>query len=191
MRNVENLLRLVIRESVSRPKIYVLVGPPAIGKGWWVDQNLVDPYVISRDNIVDAIRGPEGLKYDEMFGPLGKRFLGDIDEHLRDRIKGALGSGKDIVVDMTNMNAFARRRALGAIAGRESEYEKIAVFFDFRGLEDLVLKSVEMRAQKLGDKNISPDVIRGMMNRFEMPTRSEGFDEIIDVDPMETLTRSS
>jgi hypothetical protein len=40
-----------------------------------------------------------------------------------------------------------------------------------------------------GDKNIDPGVVIGMMNRFEMPSESEGFNDIIIVDPTGTLHR--
>ena len=184
-----DLLRQLIRESVSRPKIYVLVGPPGVGKGWWVENNAKDAYIISRDNIVDDVRKPHGLKYDDMFGPRGRSLSKEIDTRFRERVKGAIDSGQDIVVDMTNMGVSSRRNALRAIEGREGDYEKIAVFFDYRGMEDLVQRSVEKRAKKLQDKNLSPEIVRGMINRFEMPTREEGFDDIIVVDPSETLNR--
>ena len=98
-----DLLRQLIRESVSRPRIYVLVGPPGVGKGWWVENNAKDAYIISRDNIVDDVRKPHGLKYDDMFGPRGRSLSKEIDTRFRERVKGAIDSGQDIVVDMTNM----------------------------------------------------------------------------------------
>lgn len=184
-----DLLRQLIRESVSRPKIYVLVGPPGVGKGWWVESNASDAYIISRDKIVDDVRTPHGLKYDDMFGPKGRALSKEIDAKFKERVAGAVASGKDIVVDMTNMGVSSRRNALRAISGREEDYEKIAVFFDYRGMEDLVQRSVDKRAQMLQDKTLSPEIVRGMISRFEMPTRAEGFDDIIIVDPTETLHR--
>jgi len=183
------LLRQLVRESVLRPRIYVLVGPPGVGKGWWVKNNVGDAYIISRDDIVDAVRKPHGLKYDDMFGPRGKSLSREIDTRFRERVAGAVDSGKNIVVDMTNMGVSSRRNALRAIEGREGDYEKVAVFFDYRGMEDLVQRSVEKRAEELQDKNLSPEIVRGMIGRFEMPTRAEGFDDIIVVDPTETLHR--
>ena len=184
-----SLLRQLIRESVSKPKIYVLVGPPGVGKSYWVEQNVHDPYIISYDKVIDIVRKPLGLKYDEIAGPRAGTHRKEIERLHKDRIKGAAASGKDIVVDMTNMGSKARRRALAAIQGREGDYEKIAVFFDYRGMEDLIQRSVDKRAQQLQDKNISPRAIQDMLGRFEMPTREEGFDDIIVVDPTETLHR--
>jgi hypothetical protein len=184
-----DLLRQLIRESVSRPKIYVLVGPPGVGKSYWVDQNVSDPYIISYDKVVDIVREPLGLKYDEIAGPKAGAHRKEIERLYKDRIRGAASSGKDVVVDMTNMGSKARRRALAAIQGREGDYEKIAVFFDYRGMEDLVHRSVERRAAQLDDKHLSKKIIDDMIARFEMPTREEGFDDIIVVDASETLNR--
>jgi hypothetical protein len=189
MSSTSALLRQLIRESVSRPKIYVLIGPPGVGKSFWVRQNVDDPYVISYDNVVDRVRAPLGLRYDDVAGPRGGAFRKEIERQHKDVISRAADSGKSIVVDMTNMGAKARGRALAAIKGRERDYEKIAVFFDYRGMEDLVHKSVERRGRELNDKHLSPEIVNGMINRFEMPTREEGFDDIIVVDPSETLNR--
>lgn len=184
-----SLLRQLIRESVDRPKIYVLVGPPGVGKSYWISQNVDNPYIISRDDIVDAVRAPHGLKYNEMFGPKGKHLSKDIDDKFKERVRGAAESGHDIVVDMTNMGVFSRKNALKAIEGREKNYDKIAVFFDYRGMEDLVQRSVDRRAAHLNDKHLSPEIMGSMFKRFEMPTHEEGFDDIIVVDPSETLNR--
>ncbi len=189
MKSASSLLRQLIRENVSRSKIYVLVGPPGVGKSWWVKQNVKDPYVISYDNIVDAVREPLGLKYNDVAGPRGKELGKEIKSRFKDLVDGAADSGKDIVVDMTNMGVKARARALAAIKGKEIDFEKIAVFFDFRGMEDLVHRSVKRRGQELNDKHLSPGIIDGMINSFVMPTREEGFDDIIIVDPSETLNR--
>lgn len=189
MMSTSNLLLQLIRESIDRPKIYVLVGPPGVGKSYWVEQNVPNPYIISYDKVVDAVRKPLGLKYDEIAGPRAGIHRKEIERLHKDRIRSAASSDKDIVVDMTNMGSKARRRALAAIQGREGDYEKIAVFFDYRGMEDLVQRSVERRAAKLDDKHLSRKIIEDMLARFEMPTQEEGFDDIIVVDPSETLNR--
>jgi predicted kinase len=184
-----SLLRQIIRESLSRPKIYVLVGPQGVGKSYWVEQNVSDPYIISYDKVVDIVRKPLGLKYDEIAGPRAGAHRKEIERLHKDNVKGASASSKDIVVDMTNMGSKARRRALAVIQGREDDYEKIAVFFDYRGMEELVQQSVEKRAAELDDKHLSRKIIEDTLARFEMPTREEGFDDIIIVDPSETLNR--
>jgi len=63
------------------------------------------------------------------------------------------------------------------------------VFFDFRGMETLVLWSVKKRAEEEGDKNIDPRVVENMMRSLELPTQDEGFDDILVVDPSTALNR--
>lgn len=186
---IERALRQLIRESISRPKIYVLVGPPGVGKSYWVDRNVDDPYIINRDQVVDMVRGPLGLKYDDMFGPRGREASKEADRIHRKNKAEAAASGKNIVVDMTNMGTSSRRNALQVIKGRLDDYEKIAVFFDYRGMEQQVRRSIDKRAEQLQDKRIRDDILQDMFKRFEMPTREEGFDDIIVVDPSETLNR--
>jgi hypothetical protein len=183
------LLRQLIRENIEKRKLYVLVGPPGVGKSWWIRQNVDDPYIISYDNAVSAVAKANKLKYDDIAGPKAGSFRKDIAELEKQQVTNAAASGKDIIVDKTNMTVKSRKRAMKAIEGSESDFEKVAVFFDFRGLEPLILKSVERRAMEEGDKNIDPGVVIGMMNRFEMPSESEGFNDIIIVDPTGTLHR--
>lgn len=185
-----SLLRQLIRENIEKRKFYVLVGPPGVGKSWWVRQNVDDPYVISYDNAVSAVAKANKLKYDDIAGPKAGAFRKDIAELEKQQVTNAVASGRDIVVDKTNMTAKSRKRAMKAIEGNENDFEKVAVFFDFRGLEPLILKSVEKRAAEEGDKDIGPGIVTGMMNRFEMPSKSEGFDGVIVVDPTATLSRS-
>lgn len=121
-----------------------------------------------------------GVSYDDSFrNPEHQHIQNKVQQLLKDRVDGAIESGRDIVVDMTNMNAWSRKNALKAIAGRESDYEKIAVVFDHRGKEAEVLASVERRAKALNDKNLPPEVMQRMFSNFEYPTAEEGFDSIV------------
>lgn len=164
------------------PKLYVLVGPPGVGKSSWIAQNVADPYVISYDNAVDIVREPLGLRYNDVAGGQ-KQFRKEVEAVHKQMTRDAVGSGKDIVVDMTNMTAKARQRALAPVRGHEREYEKVAVVFDFQGAERGVQTAVAQRAARLGDKTLSPAIVQGMMDRFEMPIESEGFDKIVVVTP--------
>jgi len=187
---MSTILRKAIREVLvndMRPKLYVLVGPPAIGKSTWVRLNVPGAYLINRDDLVDDVRVPLGLKYDQMFRPENRRHQSEVDRLHRENIAGAVASGKDIVVDMTNMGVSSRRNALRVIQGHEAEYEKIAVFFDHRGKESLVRDNLRRRAEKLGDKNIPYDVMTGMFDRFEIPTEAEGFDRVISADTTKAI----
>jgi predicted kinase len=164
------------------PKLYVLVGPPGVGKSSWIAQNVANPHIISYDSAIDIVREPLGLRYNDVAGGQ-KQFRKEVEAVHKQMIRDSVGSGKDIVVDMTNMTAKARRRALAAVSGHEREYEKVAVVFDFQGAERGVHDAVAQRAARLGDKTLSYSIVQGMMDRFEMPSEGEGFDKIVVVRP--------
>jgi len=183
------LLQRIINESIGRRKFYVLVGPQGVGKTYWVESNLIDPYVVSYDNAVRAVAAANDVKYSDIAAGKSPQFRRDIEQAERQQVTNAVASGKDVVVDKTNMSAKSRRNAFRVIRGNEADFEKIAVVFDFRGLEQDVLRSVEMRAATERDKYIPSDDVINTMSRFEMPTYDEGFDDIIVVDPSRALKR--
>jgi predicted kinase len=224
-------------EEQGMKSIFVLVGPPAVGKSTWIKKTFGDikPYIVSRDTIVDEVAAAYGWTYDDMFvnpalvpadkvrevkledGTIQKipyhSKYGDVQpapsymkwpgapkqvyskvmeangeihsKHLA-RTNAAKDSGQDIVVDMTNMDAAARGRALAILKDRESEYKKIAVVFTFEGAEDII-KGIAAERAKVTNKTIPDEVMNNMMKKFEKVDSSEGFDEIIPVDNREAL----
>jgi len=213
--------------DVKNKKIYVLVGPPSVGKSTWIkslDTNNI--IVINRDEIVEEVAEKNGLTYDEMFltpSPETSE-IGDVDPKygevveapphmpwtklvysrllkingyihylLTTRIEQAVNSGKDIVVDMTNMNKGSRKRALKFLGDKSDEYMKIAVVFKFQGSEDIIKKVANIRAQQYKDagksKTIGDEVFDMMFKSYEEPTTEEGFDDIIYVDSIKHLER--
>ena len=74
-----------IKENLqnSNKKIYVLVGPPSVGKSTWIKQTFidVDPYTINRDEIVEQVAKTYGWTYDDLFvAPLPDQVEGDVSE---------------------------------------------------------------------------------------------------------------
>jgi predicted kinase len=47
--------------------VYALVGPPAVGKTTWTQNNLPDAAIINRDSIVETVAARYGLTYDEAY----------------------------------------------------------------------------------------------------------------------------
>jgi hypothetical protein len=212
--------------NIDKRKIYVLVGPPSVGKSTWIKSTFADiqPYVISRDNIVEQVADNLGWTYDDLFvaPPQGSQ-LGDYDEKYGEVIKSpsymswqplsfskvleannqvhlsftklvsnAVNSEKDIVVDMTNMTAGARKNALKAIEGNESFFEKIAVVFPFEGAEDIIIDVARKRAEaakRMGKSKTLPDsVMRKMFASFQNVSPEEGFDKVVQQDNRELLS---
>ena len=206
-------------------KLYVLVGPPSVGKSTWIkSHDIQDVVVINRDEIVEEVAEENGLTYDDMFitpssetSEIGDKHpkYGEVipaPEHMKwtelaysrlvkmngyihylltSKIENAVNSGKDIVVDMTNMNKGSRKRALKYLGDKSDEYEKIAIVFKFQGAEDIIKKVASIRAQQYRDagksKTIGDDVFDMMFKSYEEPTRDEGFDYIIHVDNIKQL----
>lgn len=110
------------------------------------------------------------------------------------KVQEAHPSGKDIVIDMTNMTANTRKGALRAIEGNEEQYKKIAVDFKFQGGEEVIKAMASKRAEaakRMGkSKTIPPHVFDNMFKSYQPPSQSEGFDEIISVDNIENLKKS-
>ncbi len=216
---------VVENENTRPPRIFVLVGPPSVGKSTWIKNTFGDtnPYIINRDDIVekvaasynwtyndmfvtppeDAVIGESDPKYGEVITPpswmtwaksifsLVIEANGKVQEAFNQRVSGAAPSGQDVVVDMTNMNAAARARAMAAIEGRQDDYEKIAVDFKFEGAEDVIMRVAHKRAEaaaRMGkSKTIPPAAMQRMMGAYETPSLDEGFDSIVEVDNREIL----
>lgn len=226
------LLRALIKEAIEdsgeKKKIYVLVGPPSVGKSTWIRETFGDaqPYIINRDDIAESVAEGYGWEYDDMFAAPPKdaeegdedekygtvvkspswmtwqslsfdkvlQANGEVQKLFSDRVASASGSDQDIVVDMTNMNAGARKAALKAIEGKEQDYEKIAVVFNFRGSEELIMKVAEKRAEtakRMGkSKTIPPEAMRRMFSAYQDVSPDEGFDKVVPVDKTADIKKS-
>lgn len=64
---VEGWRNFLKEEVVNENKLYFLIGPPAIGKSYWVENNLDDAYIISLDSETESVARKYGLTYDDMF----------------------------------------------------------------------------------------------------------------------------
>lgn len=203
-------------------KIYVLVGPPSVGKSTWIKNTFTDtkPYIINRDDLAEQVAEEYGWTYDDMFmsppqdsveGDTSEKYgevvkapsymnwpgapkvvyskvveaNGKVQQLFNQRVAGAKGQD-NIVVDMTNMGSGARKSALKAIEGNESEYEKIAVVFNFKGSEEIIKKVAQKRAEeakKMGkSKTISSEVMDRMFKNYQEVTPEEGFDKVVNQD---------
>lgn len=66
MRKLAGILR---EDDMKRKNIFVLVGPPSVGKSTWIANNFKEdrPYVINRDDIVETVASQYGWTYDDLF----------------------------------------------------------------------------------------------------------------------------
>ena len=64
--NIENSENMV---NGKFKKIYVLIGPPSVGKSTWIKNTFseIEPFVINRDDIVEKVAVEYGWTYDDLF----------------------------------------------------------------------------------------------------------------------------
>jgi len=75
---------------MKEKKIFVLVGPPSVGKSTWLKNTFTDikPYIINRDDLVEQVAQQYGWTYDDLFvNPPKDSKLGDVSEKYGEVIK--------------------------------------------------------------------------------------------------------
>ncbi len=180
-----------------KKNFYILIGPPAVGKSTWIKKTFGNnqPFVISRDNIVDLVAEEIGVTYNEMFSSKEEKIKQAnkrVDKIVSESIENAKFSGEDIVVDMTNLTLSRRISNSRAINGAEDKYKKVAVLFNFNN-KDLLFKTAKKRSQLINasgkTKDISMGVLSSMINSFQEILPDENFEEILHVDTTEDLKK--
>lgn len=156
-------------EAMGAPTITFLIGPPASGKSTWVSKYGKNAAIISRDDLVDKMRKSYGWTYSQSFQY--PDFQEKVNTELKRHIDSVLKSGKDIIVDMTNMTKKSRSNILKKVP---SNYIKNAVVFKV-GRDELI-KRLNKRKSETG-KDVPLDVVDKMIKMFQMPTTDE-FDDI-------------
>lgn len=152
------------------PSIYMLIGVPGSGKSTWRENYLKnnDAVVISSDDHVDDFAEKNGVTYTQAFGMVDMK---DIEAKIRSDYMDAITSGKDIIVDRTNMSRKSRSRFLSFLP---DGYEKHAIVFQCP--EEELQRRLTKRAEETG-KSISDAVIQSMQRNYQEPTLSE-FDDV-------------
>jgi GTPase Era involved in 16S rRNA processing len=187
-------------EGQEKPenKVYVMVGPPGVGKSTYIKNNsaMKNCIIISRDSIVERVAEENGYTYTELFNntPEIKELNKQIDQELENNINNASKGGRDVVVDKTNMNIKARASILNRFP--RNKFTRIALDFmpDISNFDNL-MKSNEFRNIELTksgkNKNISRLVLQMMFDRYEPPTEEEGFDRVTEIDVNPRLAKFS
>jgi predicted kinase len=172
----EEQLKRIINEEVEGNNIFILVGPPSVGKSTWIKNyfNKNKPYIISRDDIVDNIAESYGFTYDELFKSpneniddvhpkygkvitspswmytkLSYEKIANANKEVNDELESRILNAKNennVVVDMTNMGVKPRKSILNKLTPILPNHKKIAVVFNFKGGEDMIKKMAQKRA---------------------------------------------
>lgn len=170
-------------------RLFVLVGPPCIGKTTWVLEHAPSAFVVSRDDIVEEVAAVNGLKYDDVV--VNERYVPKIETLLAERRSKAILSKRDIVVDMTNLTRKGRRHSVSALSqfmDSSGAYEKIAVVFEFSEFRQPLIQNSWLRSSQLNDKHIPVAVYKRMFDCHQgVAALAEGFDRTIAVDTREKI----
>jgi predicted kinase len=167
------------------PELFVLVGPPGVGKTTYRDylEDLTNVMiaangaegrhrcvVISQDDLVEEFAKANGLNYTQAFQ---RADLKAFEREVKARFNAAFEAGHPIILDRTNMTVKSRGYFLRAA----KEYRKIAIVFEYHPavLDD----RLNQRAKTTG-KTIPLKVMRNMIAAFQAPSWPE-FDECVPV----------
>ena len=154
-------------------KVTMLIGNIGSGKSTWLDKNTTGTVIISKDNIrKDFARC---INKDYLFDDAIEPYVYNI---VTNYFKGVLHLNYNhVVIDETNITCETRSPYI--IVAKEFNYIVNAVVFPDLGEEE----HIRRRMIRNHDDTISRDkwveVYRWKKERYEEPTKTEGFDSII------------
>lgn len=157
----------------NKPVLYIMVGVPGSGKTTYAQNYLANDstIILSSDDIRKELFGDEAIQSDPA----------KVFDLLYKRMNTYLGKGKNVVVDATNIDK----------AGRHKTFEKISSECIKKAVVISVDKEVAIRQNKMRKRRVKPWVIEKYFNKFEMPEKSEGFNEIIVINGFDLSTEAN
>ena len=160
---------------MNKPHFYMLVGIPASGK-------------TTTSRVIKQILENEGREYIylssddlrvEMFGDVNhQENNGELFNEMNKRTREALEKGINVIYDATNIN---RRRRIGLLQQLPKDTKKYVVYLatDY----NVVLQNNEKR-----DRVVPKHVIDRMYKNLHIPVKGEGWDEVIYVYDLHTMS---
>ena len=148
------------------PYIMVLCGLPGSGKSTFRENLRSDGVHLSTDDLVEEVARWEGTTYDQVW----QREIGRVTKIVQENFRIALKHHDSIVWDQTNLTVKKRRKILSQVP---KEYYKIAIFIQVH--EDIRQERLKNRPGKA----IPPNVDASMRASLVVPTKEEGFDEVL------------
>jgi len=153
------------------PTLYVTVGVPGSGKSTWISQKSWDmssTVIVCTDKFVEQHADEVGKNYSDVFID----YMPTAVKMMNSEVLAARQAMKNVVWDQTSTTRRSRSKKINMF--KNHGYKIVAVVFPTPNPLEL-LKRLNSRP----NKQIPPAVMSQMISSFSVPTRSEGFDEII------------
>ena len=145
--------------------LVVTVGLPSSGKTSWVDDFIGE----NQGKAIDVISSDKIR--EEVFNDIeDQNHNSEVFDLMKRRTKESLSQGHIAIYEATNISSKRRRALLNEL---NKYYDKAICLFKYKRLLTCQIDN-EKR-----DKKVPSDVIDRMYRNFEIPHKSEGFDEII------------
>lgn len=152
--------------------VTVLVGPPCCGKSTYLEQ-LDFNFVISSDDVVEALCKKAGIEYHDFFKASSKS---DIKKQHHAIFNQRVRESKNythVVWDLTNLTIKARQ----SIFEHYSNATFNVIVFEVKDKADVIFKRNKERYQA-HSKWIDEDVIQKMIASYQPIEMSEGFTDV-------------
>lgn len=156
---------------MKKPNMFMLIGLPCSGKSTevqYLTQIFPEAIVLSTDNFIEARAKQLRTTYSKIF----ESTIGEATLAMEKALRDALMDNKDIIWDQTNLTVNSRK---GKLAKIPKHYYNVAYVFN-EDFEVILERNVE-RGNK--GKLIPYDVLSKMKRDFKVPTKAEGFSEVI------------
>ena len=141
-------------------KLIILCGLPGSGKSTYAKKYLEnDATILSSDKLRKELFNDETNQENNDL----------VFNTLYARAKDLLASGKNVVIDATNINVFERKRVLDNF--KDLNIERICIFIDTN-----IKKCYEQDNTR--HRTVGENVINHFYKILEKPTISEGFDKV-------------
>ena len=161
-----------INQLKNKKFLILLIGHPLVGKSTFIKNKLnnLDFNLISRDNIILDLSYTK--EYNKAWDEVNHK---EVDRILNKRIDNSILNNESVVIDMTNLT---KKRRKGFI-NRFNDYYKVGILFDILSSDEI--KSRNEKRNNEESKYINESIINTMISSYQIPTKEEGFDKIINV----------
>ena len=149
------------------PKCYQLIGVPGSGKSTWIRNQIwaLGLTIVSTDAFVEDYARAQGRTYSQVF----EDYMPTAIDLMVQQVVFAQQHGHTVIWDQTSTTAASRRKKFRMLP----DYQHIAVVFKTPDSEEL-----SRRLASRPGKIIPEEMVQDMIERFEMPTLAEGFQEV-------------